>query len=370
MKTVGPVQFCLRVGRETLDDSVFTWAAALAYSWMFAIFPFLIFLLALLPYVPDQYKKPVQDQLNEQITYVAPSEAGNALRSTLNELLNPNRATGGLLSIGILVALYAASGGMNATMAAMDRCYDVEIGRKFIVQRFVAAVLTVTVATLILLVLSLVPITTQIVSSDTVRQYLNLEGVWGYVFNFSRYFIALMLCLTILSLIYHFGPSVRSHWSWISPGSIFVVLVWAVLAFAFRYYIDNFGAASYAKTYGVVGSIALLLLVLYVDAIVLLIGAEINSEIDFAVLGLTSSANRAHITPPREGLSDREKLMLLELQRRRPGATAMAAMAARGEAVATADDPAASGPIYPMGNSLKRDRPTDDPPNDPPKANA
>lgn len=348
LRTVGPFQFGLRVWRETLDDSVFTWAAALAYSWMFAIFPFLIFLLALLPYVPDQYKKPVQDQLNEQIAYVAPSEAGHSLRVMLNELLNPDRPTAGLLSIGILVALYAASGGMNATMAALDRCYDVEIGRKFVFQRFVAALLTVSVATLILLVMCLVPVASQIVSSEAIRQYLNLEGVWGYLFNFSRYFIALMLCLTVLSLVYHFGPSVRSHWSWISPGSVFVVIVWAVLAFAFRYYIDNFAAASYARTYGVVGSIVLLLLVLYVDAIVLLIGAEINSEIDFAVLGLTSSANRAYPTPPREGLSDREKVMLLELQRRRPGATAMAAMAARGEAVATADDPAAAGPVYPI----------------------
>jgi membrane protein len=253
------------------------------------------------------------------------------------------------LSIGILVALYAASGGMNATMAALDRCYDVEIGRKFVFQRFVAALLTITVATLILLVLCLVPVTTQIVSSETVRQYLNLEGVWGYVFNFSRYFIALMLCLTILSLVYHFGPSVRSHWSWISPGSVFVVTVWAILAFAFRYYIDNFAAASYAKTYGVVGSIVLLLLVLYVDAIVLLIGAEINSEIDFAVLGLSSSANRGQKTPARENLSNREKVMLLELQRRRPGATAMDAMAARGQPVETTPDPAADGPVYPIG---------------------
>jgi len=349
MKTVGLVQFVGRVWKETLDDSVFTWAAALAYAWMFAIFPFLIFLLALLPFMPPQYKGSVEKQIDEQIAYVAPSAAGDSLRSALKELLDENRQTAGLLSVGILLALYAASGGMNATMAALDRCYDIEIGRRFMVQRSVAAVLTIGVATLIILVLCLVPVATQIVSNPSIKTYLNLEGAWGVVFNFSRYFIALMLCLTILSLVYHFGPSVRSHWTWISPGSIFVVVVWAILAFAFRYYIDNFAAASYAKTYGVVGSIVLLLMVLYVDAIVLLIGAEINSEIDFSVLGLNSSANRTGATIVRENLSTREKLMLLDIQRRRPGATAMAAMAAAGKPPPPdAPDPAAQGAVYPM----------------------
>lgn len=342
-KTVGPWSFVKRVVKETFDDHVFTWAAALAYSWMFAIFPFLIFLLALLPYMPQQFKEPTRKQIDEQIGYVAPSAAGESLRSTLKQVLD--RPAGSLLSIGILIALFGASGGMNATMAALDRCYDVEIGRRYVKQRSVAALLTVGVAALIILVLCLVPVTTQLL------ERFQITGATAVVLNISRFTVAGFLCLTILSLIYHFGPSVRSHWTWISPGSLFVLIVWAALAFGFRYYIDNFAAASYAKTYGVVGSIVLLLLVLYVDAIVLLIGAEINSEVDFAVLGLHSSSNEAEQSTARRELSEREQWMRDELRRRRPAAMAMMQIAGYGTAAARPVDVAAEGPVYPTSDT-------------------
>ncbi|MCS7034585.1 MAG: YihY/virulence factor BrkB family protein [Phycisphaerae bacterium] len=320
LRTIGPWSFVRRVWRETLDDHVFTWAAALAYSWMFAIFPFLIFLLALLPYLPEQFKRPATTEIKEMIAQAIPSQAGQTLQQAVDRLFeNP---AGGLLTVGILVALYAASGGMNATMAALDRAYDVEIGRKFVQQRVVAILLTITVATLILLVLCLMPVTTQVLN------FFEIRGWQAAVINVLRYTLATVLCLTILSLIYHFGPSVRSHWTWITPGSLFVVTVWILVAFGFRFYIDHFAAASYARTYGVVGSIVLLLLVLYVDAIVLLIGAEINSEIDFAVLGLTSSANPQERSIARQNLSEKERFMASELQKRRPAAMSM--LAARG----------------------------------------
>lgn len=348
-RTVGPWTFVRRIVKETFDDHVFTWAAALAYSWMFAIFPFLIFLLALLPYMPQQFKEPTRKQIDEQIGYVAPSAAGESLRSTLNQVLD--RPAGSLLSIGILIALFGASGGMNATMAALDRCYDIEIGRRYVKQRSVAAVLTIGVAALIILVLCLVPVTTQLLGR------FEIGGVTAMILNVSRYTVAAFLCLTILSLVYHFGPSVRSHWTWISPGSLFVLVVWALLAFGFRYYIDNFAAASYAKTYGVVGSIVLLLLVLYMDAIVLLIGAEINSEVDFAVLGLHSSANADDKSTARLELSAREQWMRDELRRRRPAAMAMMQIAGYGPAAAKPVDAAAEGPVYPTTDAPTTDAP-------------
>jgi membrane protein len=345
-RTIGPVGFLRRVWSETLDDNVFTWAAALAYSWMFAIFPFLIFLLALLPYLPDRYKDTAAVEIKQMLGEAIPSAAGESLQQTVDRFFATPAA--GILSLGILVALYGASGGMNATMAALDRAYDLEIGRPFLVQRGVATVLTVVVATLILLVLCLLPVGTEVL------RFLKMEGVALWLFNAARYGLALILCLTILSLIYHFGPSVRSHWTWLSPGSLFVVVVWVALGFAFRYYIDNFAAASYAKTYGVVGSIVLLLLVLYVDAIVLLVGAEINSEVDFAVLGMTSSSQAGRPSVARENLSPRERRMAEELRRRRPGAVAMAAMAARGR------DPASAGAVYPASASAEAAAPARD----------
>jgi len=334
-RTVGPIRFAMRVWREVLDDHVFTWAAALAYSWLFSVFPFLIFLLALLPYLPEKYQREANEGIQQQISEQIPSKAGETLKQAVNNLFNP-QAKGVLISVGILLALYAASGGMNATMAALDRCYDIEIGRPFALQRLCAVGLTVLVATLTILVLLLMPVSTQL------ARYLQLEGALAWLFNISRYGISFLLCLTILSLIYYFGPSVRSHWHWVTPGSLFVVAAWTVVGFGFRYYIDNFAAQSYDKTYGAVGSIVLLLMVFYLYAIVLLIGAEINSEVDFAVLGINSNSNTSPALP-RANLSRREQRMLEELRRRRPAATRLA-----DAGISPESDPAAAGPINPM----------------------
>lgn len=337
-KTVGPFGFAKRVVRETLDDYVFTWAASLAYSWMFAVFPFLIFLLALLPYLPDPAKHDATNRIKDMIAQAIPSEAGNTLQRELDNLVETPR--GGLLSIGILFALYAASGGMAATMVALDRCYDIEVSRPYVQTRAVAIGLTITVATLILALICLMPVGTSMLR--WAREYELIPAWAGWAINLGRYTAAAVLMFTILSLVYYFGPSVRGRWRWVTPGSLFVVVVWVMLGFAFRWYIDRFGAASYARTYGAIGSVAILLLVFYIDAIVLLIGAEINSEVDFAVLGVGSSSAGGQVTPPKPRLSDADHKLLRGLRRRRPQMAVWSPPPPSGGATPTPDDRPAS----------------------------
>lgn len=314
-RTVGPIGFVRRVVRETLEDYVFTWAASLAYSWMFAVFPFLIFLLALLPYLPEPAKTEATGEIKQMIAQAVPSQAGVTLQRELDNLVSTPR--GGLLSLGILVALYGASNGIAATMTALDRTYDIELGRNYVQTRAIAAGLTLAVASLIIALICLVPVSTSLL------RWADANGLipdWlRWLINLGRYSAAVVLMFTILSLVYYFGPSVRGRWRWVSPGAIFVVTCWVVLGFAFRWYIDRYAAASYARTYGAIGGVAIMLLVFYIDAIVLLIGAEINSEIDFAVLGVASSANRDRVTPAKPDLTPADRKLLAQLKRRRPG---------------------------------------------------
>jgi membrane protein len=182
-------------------------------------------------------------------------------------------------------------------MYALDKCYDIDKPRPFYIHRPLAVLLTIVVATLIISVIALVPVATII--RNLVLEFAYFESVNAtllFLFDFTRWLLALMLMFLALALVYHFGPSFRGKWVSITPGAVFCVAVWILLGFGFKFYVDRFG--KYDETYGTVGGVAVLLLLMYIDAVVLLIGAEINSEIDFAVLNLPRGVEEF----PREAL--------------------------------------------------------------------
>src|SRR6185437_2259351 len=155
LRQLGPITFLKKVWFEIGDDNLFTWAAALAYSWLFAIFPFFLTLLSIIPLLKYEWRVEAKSQIVEAIKQLprdAGATVGEYVLPKLDELLfNKQRASiTSILSVGLLVTLWASSGGMAMTMAAMDRCYDVERIRPFYKQRPLAIVLTIAVAVLIL----------------------------------------------------------------------------------------------------------------------------------------------------------------------------------------------------------------------------
>ena len=280
-KTVGFFSFCRGVWREVVDDEVFVWASALAYAWLFALFPFMIFVLSLVPHLPEQMKDRAMHELHHAISAVLADSAATLMNDNIESVLTHRRST--LLSLGLVITIWAASGGMNMTMSALDKCYDVPVGRPIWKQRPLALLLTVVVATLIVAVLVLVPIGT-VVTHYFERKELPYLTHWVLLaWNLARYTVAVVLLMTLLAIVYYFGPCVRQKFVALSPGSVFTLTVWILLGVAFRIYVNKFG--KYDQTYGTVGGVAVLLLFFYIDAVVLLVGAEINSEIDF-ILGV------------------------------------------------------------------------------------
>jgi len=181
------------------------------------------------------------------------------------------------------VALWAASGGMAATMSALDKCYDLDRGRPFYRQRPLAIAMTIAVILLLVLVGCLLPIG-GIARDLCVRfELISPRSPFLIVFDIARWALSVIFLFMVLAMIYYKGPSIRHRFYLFTPGSVFVVVTWIMLAFVLRTYLDHF-AKGYDQTYGAVGGVAMLLLLFYVDALVLLVGAEINSEIDFEVL--------------------------------------------------------------------------------------
>jgi membrane protein len=284
LRALGVKEFGRRVWQQVGEDDVFTWAASLAYSWIFALFPFLIFLLALVPFMPANARVQVEGELDAPLKVLS-RNAAEPIEQQVHLLVHQPRS--GLLSIGLLVTIWAASGGMSMTMSAMDRCYDIKVGRPYIQHRFVAILLTIVAATLVVMVMVLMPIASGIIA--WLNYHEKILGPILLVLNLFRFGFAIVLMIALLALVYHWGVSIKIKFHFITPGAVFSLAVWLILAFAFRFYVNRFGEASYNKTYGAVAGVAILLLFFYIDASVLLIGAEINSEVDFAILGLASS---------------------------------------------------------------------------------
>lgn len=291
LRTVGLWTFCKRIYREVTDDGVFNMAAAVAFYWLLALFPLLIVLTSLAGVMPANAKHETLRRITLWIYTNLTKEAADTVYLNVKPIIENPR--GGILSIGLLLTLWAASNGMNATMTALDRCYNVTKPRPFVKQRGVAIGITLTGMAIVLLLGLLLPVTSAILKYfEHSSEYVPAFAVGGtrMLIDVARYSIGVFLVILLVSSIYQFGVSIRRRWTLVTPGAVFAVFGVMAMAYGFNWYVQHFGAQSYNKTYGALGGVVILLLLFYLYAVVFLIGAEINSEIDFEVIGLASDA--------------------------------------------------------------------------------
>lgn len=287
IKKIGFVEFGKRLLREISADGVFNMAAAVAFYWLLALFPLMIFLTSLAGILPVGAKDTLMERITIWIYTNLTKEAADTVYLNVKTVVD--RPRGGLLSIGLALTLWAASNGMNATMTALDRCYDVTKPRVFWAQRLIAIAITVGVVAVVLAVILLLPVTTLVLnyfdkSSEYVPSFA--QSTTRLAINISRYALGVLLVILLVSSIYQFGVSIRRRLTLISPGAVFTVFGVMAMAYGFNWYLQSFGAESYNKTYAGLGGVIILLLMFYLYAVVFLIGAEINSEIDFEVMGV------------------------------------------------------------------------------------
>lgn len=281
IRSMGAFPFLKRIAAEIGEDEVSTWASALAYSWVFAMFPLLLSIVTLAPYLPGSTKDDAVAQMSEAFERAGVrGDAATSIKQSFKDVLE--KPQGGLLSLGLALAIFGASGGMAVTMSALDKVYEVKVPRPFWKQRLVAIGLTVATIVLVLLVLVLLPIGGKLL--DHFKASGSIQTAGAIAINVVRYALAIGLLLGVLSLVYYFGPNTRLRWQAVSPGALLAVAVWIVLGFGFGIYLEHF--ANFNATYGTLGAAIALLLFFFLSANVLLVGAEINSVVDFAVLGV------------------------------------------------------------------------------------
>jgi len=261
---------------EITEDEVFGRAAELSYYFLLALFPLLIFLTSIIGLVVGS-GTGTRHALFNYLAKVAPPSAFQLIDSTIWEVSANSGA--GKISFGILAALWAASNGMTAITQSLNVAYDVKETRPWWKQRVMAITLTLALSTLIIGALVLV------LAGGHIADALAAAHGWGtelpLIWKISQWPIALACMTLAFALIYYFAPDLREQkWSWLTPGSAIGVVLWLVVSFAFRLYLHFFD--SYSSTYGSLGAVIILMLWLYFTGAAILIGGEINSEIENA----------------------------------------------------------------------------------------
>jgi len=247
-------------------------AAALAYYFLFSVFPFLLFLLALVTMLP--FVHGLEDWLLAQAAQVVPGDAYTMLEGVVRSLLAQPRS--GLLSLGAALALWSASTAVAGLMGALNVAYGVPERRPWWRVRLIA--IGIVVATSFFMILAFV---LTVSSGPLAARVADMLGPAGAVALFAvNWLVALAAITLVTATIYHVCPDVDFPWRWMSPGSLLFALGFAATTLGFSYYVTHFG--SYDKTYGSLGAVIILLLWMYFVALLLLLGGEVNAYLDRA----------------------------------------------------------------------------------------
>ena len=270
---LGITDLATRVIKEVQEDNSLGWAAQLAYYLLFAVFPFVLFLTALMGYLPIPN---LMERLLTALATLLPGEVVTLLQDNIRQLVTEQK--GGLLSFGILAALWASSNAVVAIIDALNRAYDVQEGRPWWKVRGVALLLTIGLSLFILAAMVLMIFGPQL--GNWLASLVGLGKVFELLWNILRWPVSAGMLIVAMAVVYYYAPDVEQQWKWITPGSVFAVLAMLVASLGFSMYVSYFG--SYNKTYGSIGAVIVFLTWLYLTGLCLLIGGQINAEIEHA----------------------------------------------------------------------------------------
>ncbi len=260
---------------EFLTGSLVNKASSLAYSFMLALFPATIFLFTLIPYIPIHN---FQDELLRLVAIVLPNDSATKFfdNNVVDIIKNQN---GKLLSFGFLSALIFATNGVNNLMRAFNRSSLVMETRTWLKRRWVALILTLVISISLLIAIVIMIAGQSVISFIQAHFYKNMH-FWFYIFAFVRWVIIVAIFFVTVSVLYRYGPAHKQRWKFFNPGSILATCLAVLTSLGFTYYINHF--SSYNKIYGSIGTLIIVMLWLYLNSLIILIGFELNANIDFA----------------------------------------------------------------------------------------
>jgi membrane protein len=262
-----------RTLREFKADNVTDWAAALTYYAILAIFPALLALVSIVGLAG----RSATNALLTNLQQFTPAPARSILTSAVTGMANNRSASGVAFVVGVLVALWSASGYVAAFMRAANAIWDVEEGRP--IWKTLPVRLGVTLVLVVLLTISALAAVVTGTLAHKVGQLLGLGDTVVTVWDVAKWPVLLLIISFILAILYYASPNVRQPgFRWVSPGGLLGVVIWVIASALFALYVANF--ASYNKTYGSIAGVIIFLVWLWISNIAVLLGAEFNAEIE------------------------------------------------------------------------------------------
>ena len=264
-----------RTVREFRRDNLTDWAAALTYYAILSIFPALLAIVSVLGLIGESATQPLLDNLTE----LTPGPAQEIVTDAIQNLNQDQGAAGVLFVIGLATALWSASGYVGAFMRASNSIYEVDEGRPFWKLRPVQIAITLVMMVLVSIGAVAVILTGPL--AEQVGNVIVLRDPAVTAWDIAKWPVLELLVSFVFSILYWAAPNVRQPgFRWLTPGGVLAVLVWIVASAAFALYVASF--ASYNKTYGSLGGVIAFLIWLWISNIAVLLGAELNAEVERA----------------------------------------------------------------------------------------
>lgn len=269
--------------KNLMDDEIGDRANGVAFNFILAIFPAIIFLFTLIPYItpyfPDINAESIMSFFGESM----PPSMYEVISPTVSDIISNQR--GGLLSLGFLFSVYLSTNGTLALMRAFNACYRTIERRSGLKQRLIATGLTINLAFVVFLAIALLVVGQLILNYllTHLQEYtwLNLDDFTVQLLFALRFLVIFIVFFLAISTLYYFGPAIHYNWRFFSIGSLLATFGSLGISYGFSFYITNFG--TYNKVYGSIGVLIALMIWIQLVTVVLLIGYEVNASIHNAV---------------------------------------------------------------------------------------
>jgi membrane protein len=269
--------------RNLQRDQIVDRSHGVAFNFILAIFPAVIFLFTLIPYVTAYFPEVNDESIMQFLGDLMPASMYDVISSTVLDIISNQR--GGLLTFGFLFSVYLSTNGMMALMRAFNACYKTSDKRGAVKMRLVATALTVNLAVVLFLAVILL-VVGELVLDYVVTHFpennaLNIDGFTVYLILILRFVVIFIVFFLAVATIYYFGPAVHYNWKFFSIGSFIATFLCISISYGFSYYVTNF--ATYNKVYGSIGVLIALMIWVQLVTMILLFGYEINASIHHAI---------------------------------------------------------------------------------------
>lgn len=277
-----------KTAHVSMEHKVFDQGAQLAFYFLMALFPLLIFLISIAGLLASGLG--LDTQLVHWLTQTMPHSASGVVQHVVQQ--TTHRAGSGKLSFGVVFSLYSASTGMVAVITGLNAAFSAP-ERSWIRQRFTALWLTIAMGILMLLAVGI------ILFGSAILRWLGgrvgLSGSAGLLWQIVQWPLAVFMVILAFAIVYRYAPNKpKPFWKWVTPGAVIGVLLWLAASFGFRVYLMYFN--SYASTYGSLGAVIVLMMWFYVTAVAILLGGEIDAQVEavaHASSGVTETKPRS-----------------------------------------------------------------------------